>query len=147
VTELSICVPETERRLSFIDADSKELPFKLRLQIPEIGGSCPADAESRLPHAGKRAAVLAELILERRKTGHAHRVEPVRVDRLEVLAEIEHHEPVDFQARLGRWRRLRLAPGGFIRTRWRIVRKGDRRAAQHEAQCHRQHARVPMDRS
>ena len=62
---------------------------------PSAVGVNPLTPRRRLAHAGERAAVLAELVLERRQLGEAHRVEPVRIDAVEVDAHVEHREAVD----------------------------------------------------
>ena len=93
-------MPQPERRLALVDAGAEQLELELRLQLAERGVRRTAHAEARLAHAGKRAAVLAELVLEGRQPGQPHRVGPVRVDLIEVVADVQHREAVDLERRL-----------------------------------------------
>ena len=96
--ELAVRVAQAERRLSFVDAGAEQLELERRLEITERGRRRGLHAEPALAHAGERAVVLAELLLEGRKLGDTHRIEPVRVDLLEVVADVEHGEAVDLEA-------------------------------------------------
>src|SRR5688572_7958377 len=126
-------MPQPERRLALIDADAEQFPFELGLQVPKISWRGGPDAEAGLADAGECAAILAELIFERGQARDPHRVEPVWIDRGEVLADVEHHEAIDFEARLGlfwilrgRTRRVPAAAGILLRKR---QRRGPQRQA------------------
>ena len=95
---------EAEGGLAFVDAGAEQLEFERRLQVAHLGWRRRPEAEAALAHAGEIVAVLAELILERGQLGDAHGVEPVGVDLLGVLADVEHRGAINLEARF----RLRL---------------------------------------
>ena len=92
-------MPQTEGGLPFVDARAEQLELEGGLDLAEVGGKVGADPEPALPHAGERVVVFAELVLEPRQPRDPQRVEPVRVDLLEVVADVEHGEAVDLHAR------------------------------------------------
>ena len=117
LAQLAVRVAQPERRLARVDARAEQLELELRLQLAHGGGRAGLHPEARLAHAGKRAAVLAELVLVGRQLRHAHGVEPVGVDLRGVLADVQHREAVD------RHRRLRFRSRGLRR----VLRPGARR--------------------
>jgi hypothetical protein len=97
-------VPETKRRLTCVHSGAKELELERGLELAERRWRRRSHAEAALPHSGERAVIAPELILEGRQLGHTQRVGPVRVDLLEVVADVEHRETVNLEA----WPRRRL---------------------------------------
>jgi hypothetical protein len=53
-----------------------------------------------LAHAGERVVIAPELIRDGRQLGDAHGVEPVWVDLLEVVSDVEHRKSINLEARL-----------------------------------------------
>ena len=98
--------PQAWRRRNVVcpssDAGAEQLELEDRLQLAEIGRRRRLEAETALPHAGERAVVVAELILERRQLRQPQRVEPVGIDLGEVVPDVEHREAVDVEGRLRR---------------------------------------------
>jgi hypothetical protein len=74
--------------------------------------------------------VTPELIFERWQPGEAHRIGPVRVDLLEVVADVEHREAVDLEARLRVGLGLRARAGRIPGARLGVLRACAREAAE-----------------
>ena len=101
--ELAVGVAQPEGRLPGVVAGAHELELERRLQLAHRGRRRRPHAEARLPHPGEVAVVLAELVLVGRQLRGAQRVEPVGVDLLEVVADVQHGEAVDLHAGLRLW--------------------------------------------
>ncbi len=107
VAQLAVGVAQAERGLPGVDAGAEELELERGLQLAHVGRDERLDSETALPRAERDASVLAVLVLERGELGGTQDVEPVRVDRLAVVAHVGHHVAVDL--------RLRLLLGGHRR--------------------------------
>src|SRR6185436_21188908 len=95
--ELAPGMAQPDRGLAGVDACTEHIDLEPRLQLAEVRGRRRSHAEASLADAGEGAVVLAKLLVERGQLGHPHRVEPARVDLLEVLADIDHREAVDLE--------------------------------------------------
>jgi hypothetical protein len=88
---------QAERGLSFVHAGAKQLELEDGGEFAEIGRRRRPEAQAALPHTRERAVVLTELVLKLRQPGYPQGVEPIGVDLREVVADVEHREPVNFE--------------------------------------------------
>ena len=84
--ELAVGVPQPEGRLALVHAGAEQLELEGRLQLAERGGRRRRARRGGSAARRRTCCGLAELVLERRQLRDPHRVEPVRVDLLEVVA-------------------------------------------------------------
>src|SRR5688572_14642054 len=92
---------QAEGGLPFVHTGAEQLELEDRLDLADPGRDVGANAQPALTHACERVVVFAKLTRERRQPGEPQRVVPVRIDRPEVVADVEHREPVNLEARLG----------------------------------------------
>src|SRR6185369_1923655 len=112
--------------LARIDTGAKQFPFENRFQLAFWRIYEGFNAVACLTNTCPRDPVASELAGERRQFRSTHRVEPERIDRIDVVAEIRHHKPVDLQSRLLRrlLRRSRSGTRRRARNRSLTLRRG-----------------------
>ena len=79
---------------AFVHAGAKQFEFEGGFQLADRRGRRRLHAEAALADTGEEIVVAPELMFGRGQLGDAQRVEPVRIDLLEVVADVEHREPV-----------------------------------------------------
>ena len=95
LAELAIRMAQAERRLALVHAGPEQFELEGRSELAHCRGREPSHAQPALAYAGERDAVLAKLPVEGGQLVEAHRVEPVRIDGVQVDAHVEHGEAID----------------------------------------------------
>ena len=100
--ELAVGMAKPKRRLALVHAGAEQLELEGGLQVADRrSGSTSARRGGFAARPRTCCGLRPNSSSNGRQPGDAQRVEPVRVDLLEVVADVEHRKPVDLEARLG----------------------------------------------
>ena len=100
-------MPQPESGLPSVHSGTEQLELKNRLQLAKLSRNVAIEAQSALPHAGIKISVFTKLVLKGGQFARPHRVKPVRVVLLEIVAAINHGKARYIQVGLGRCVRIR----------------------------------------
>src|SRR6185436_12182765 len=99
LADLAPGMTQPERRLSGVHTGAEQFELENGLEVAQRCRCRRLDTQPALSDAGKRTVILAELALERGQLRQAQGVEPVWVDRIEVVPHVQHGKAIDLHLR------------------------------------------------